>query len=62
MRKYVIVPATLAAGSAFAAVPEAVTTAISGAQADLLSVAGLVIAMGATVWGVIKLDRKFGWF
>lgn len=55
---------TLAGGvaAANAAVPEAVNTAISGAQTDLLSAIGAVIAAMVTVWGLRKLGQKMGWF
>lgn len=46
---------------AHAALPESVTTAITGAQTDLLAAVGAVIAAMATVWGLRKLGQKMGW-
>lgn len=47
---------------AHAEVPAAVTAAITGAQADLMTAIGAVIAAMATVWGLRKLGQKMGWF
>ena len=59
MNKFVIVSLATLAGSAYAAVPAEVTTAISTAQADALSVAGILTAMVAVIWGALFLKRKF---
>lgn len=45
--------------SAFAAVPAEVSAAISSASTDALSVAGLLTAMVAVIWGALFLKRKF---
>lgn len=43
MHKYLFAPLALAAGSAMAAVPENVTTALTGAGTDAATVAGVVL-------------------
>lgn len=50
------------AGAAHAAVPVAVTTAITDAGADLLTAIGAVITAMVAVWGLKKLGSKMGWF
>jgi hypothetical protein len=58
--KYIAVPSLLAlANQAYAAVPVEVTDAISDASADALTVAGLLTAMVAVIWGALYLKRKF---
>ena len=47
---------------AHAALPEAVTGAITAAQGDLTAAIGAVIAAMAVVWGLRKLGQKMGWF
>lgn len=46
---------------AHAAVPEEVTTAVTGAKTDLLAAIGMVIAAMVAVWGLRKLGQKMGW-
>lgn len=53
---------TSAVGAAHAAVPAAVTTAITDAGADLLTAIGAVITAMVAVWGLKKLGSKMGWF
>ncbi|MFM2276396.1 MAG: hypothetical protein RL211_2268 [Pseudomonadota bacterium] len=48
-----------AALQANAAVDPAVTAAISTAQVDALTVAGLLTAMVAVIWGAMFIKRKF---
>lgn len=57
------VPAFVAAsaGSAFAAVPAAATTAITEAGTDMLTAVGAVITAMVAVWGLKKLGSKMGW-
>lgn len=58
MKKYLsLAPLSLAAGSVFAAVPTEVTTAISDGKADMLTVAGLMLAVFIALVG-FKLIRK----
>lgn len=47
----------LAAGSAFAAVPESVTTALAEAKTDAVSVAGLVIAIIVAIMAFVFMRR-----
>jgi len=56
-RKYVVVPMTLAAGSAMAAVPADVTTALTDMKADALTVAGLVLVAIIAIAGVKFIRR-----
>lgn len=49
----------LAASASQAAIDAAVTTAISTAQTDALSVAGILTAMVAVIWGALFIKRKF---
>ena len=51
--------ALVVCGTASAALPEAVGTAIATYQADALSAIGLVIGAGVVVWGALKLARIF---
>lgn len=53
--------ALAAAGSAHAALPEAVSTAITTYQTDAVAAIGLVMAAGVTIWGLMKLASKMGW-
>lgn len=59
MNKFAIVSLATLASSAYAAVPAEVTAAISAAQTDSLSVAGLLTALVAVIWGALFLKRKF---
>lgn len=52
----------LVAVQAHAALPEAVSTAITTAGTDLAAAAGLVIAGLAGFWGLRKLGGKMGWW
>ena len=45
MYRYLLAPLALVSGSAFAAVPESVTTALANALTDSVTVAGLAIAI-----------------
>lgn len=45
MYRYLLAPLALVSGSAFAAVPESVTTALGNALTDAVTVAGLAIAI-----------------
>lgn len=56
-RKFVLVPATLAAGSAMAAVPTEVSTALGDMKADALTVAGLVLVAIIAIAGVKFIRR-----
>lgn len=47
-------------GSAFADLPAGVSTAITGAQTDGVTVLGLLAAAGAAVFVIAKVLRKFG--
>ncbi|RSY39787.1 hypothetical protein DAH74_23750 [Sphingomonas koreensis] len=49
------------AGSARAALPSGVDTAITAAQTDMLAAIGLVIGAMVAVWGLLKLASKLGW-
>lgn len=48
-------------GSAHAALPEGVETAITTYQTDALAAIGLVMAAGVAIWGLNKLASKLGW-
>jgi len=50
---------TLGTAAAQAAVDAAVTTSITGAQADALTVVTALTVMGATIWGANYVRRKF---
>jgi len=56
-RKYLVVPMTLAAGSAMAAVPTEVSTALGDMKADALTVAGLVLVAIIAIAGVKFIRR-----
>jgi len=56
-RKFLFVPATLAAGSAFAAVPADVTTAIGDMKADASTVA-VVVLVAIIAVAAIKFIRR----
>lgn len=47
--------------SAHAALPTAVSDAITAYQTDALAAIGLVMAAGVTIWGLMKLASKMGW-
>ena len=51
----------VATGAAHAAVPEAVTTAITGAGTDMVTTITAVIVAFVAFWGLRKLGQKFGW-
>ena len=58
-----VVPASMAlVGSAMAALPTEVTTAVSGAQTDGITLVGLLAAAGAAVFIIAKLLKRFGIF
>lgn len=57
MRKYFLVPLVLSAGSAMAAVPTDVTTALTDMKADALTVAGVVLVAIIAV-AAVKFIRK----
>ena len=64
-RKYgAVIAATPLAlvGNAYAALPAAVSTAITTAETDMTTAVGLVIAAMVVVWGLKKLGTKMGWF
>lgn len=54
------VSAALAPVAAFAALPEAVTTAITAAQTDGVTAVGLLSSMGAAVFLIRKVLSKLG--
>jgi Inovirus Coat protein B len=49
------------AAQAHAALPEAVSTEITTYKTDALAAAGLIIAAGVAIWGLLKLASKLGW-
>ncbi len=53
--------ALVAVGSAHAALPAAVSTAISDYQTDATTAIGLIMAAGVVIWGLMKLASKMGW-
>lgn len=53
---------TVAAGNAFAALPESVSGAVTTAQADGITLVGLMAAAGAAVYLIAKLLKRFGVF
>lgn len=65
MSRNPIVPAAVftalagVAGVSHAAIDAAVTAAISTAQADALTMAGVLTAMVAVIWGALFLKKKF---
>ena len=56
-----MIPAAVAAGMSHAAVPAAVTTAITDTGADLVTTVTAVIVAFIAFWGLRKLGQKFGW-
>lgn len=50
------------AASAHAALPESVSTAVTGAQADGVVLVGLLAAAGAAVFIISKVLKRFGVF
>lgn len=59
MKKMIASALVIAASAANAAVDASVTTAISSAQTDALSVVTALTVLGATVWGANYIRRKF---
>lgn len=61
MKKYAALSGLVLAGSqsAFAAVDPAVTTAITDAQADIVTVGSAIIVMAAAVLGLKWLKAQF---
>lgn len=53
--------ALAAVGTAHAALPADVGTAITGYKEDALAAIALVMAAGVAVWGLNKLASKLGW-
>lgn len=51
----------LGTASAHAALPEAVTTAITGAGDDLKAAVIAIISAFIVFWGLRKLGQKMGW-
>lgn len=49
------------AGTAMAALPTEVETAVESAKTDMLSAVGLVIGAMVAVWGLLRLASKLGW-
>lgn len=49
-------------GTASAALPETVTTAITSAGADLTTAATAIIVAMVAFWGLRKLGQKMGWW
>lgn len=49
-------------GAAHAAVPAAVTTAITDAGADLVTVGTAVITAMVGFWALAKIGKKMGWW
>lgn len=58
-RLSLIPAAVLASGSAFAELPAAVTTAITGAQTDLVALFAALIAAGVAIWVSRIIYNKF---
>lgn len=48
-------------GAAHAALPAAVSTAISDYQTDATTAIGLIMAAGVVIWGLMRLKSKMGW-
>ena len=48
-------------GSAFAVLPETITTDVAAAKADMLAALAIVISAMVAVWGLKKLASKLGW-
>lgn len=53
--------ALLAIGSAHAALPASVSTAVTEYQTDATTAIGMVMAAGVVIWGLNKLAVKLGW-
>lgn len=53
--------ALLAIGSAHAALPASVSTAVTDYQTDATTAIGMVMAAGVVIWGLNKLAVKLGW-
>ncbi|MDH6594344.1 hypothetical protein M2165_004233 [Variovorax sp. TBS-050B] len=53
--------ALAAIGTAHAALPENVSTAVTAYQTDATTAIGLIMAAGVTIWGLMKLASKLGW-
>lgn len=51
----------VSAGSAHAALPEGVQTAIDAYKADATTAIGLIMGAGVMIWGLMKLASKLGW-
>lgn len=49
-------------GPAHAALPEGITTAITGATGDLATAATAIIVGMLAFWGLRKLGSKMGWW
>lgn len=60
--KLVAVSPLAIAGSAFAALPESVSGAVTTAQTDGITLVGLMAAAGAAVYLIAKLLKRFGVF
>lgn len=54
--------AALLSGSAMAALPDGVTTAIEAYKTDGLAALGLILGAGVAIWGLKRLGLKMGWF
>ena len=59
--KYGSMAAMAAVGSAHAALPLGLSTAIEAYQTDATTALGLIMGAGVVVWGLIKLKSKLGW-
>lgn len=55
-----IAAAAFAPVAAFAELPSGVATGITGAQTDALTAVGLLAAMGAAVFLIVKVLRRLG--
>ncbi len=53
--------AVVAMGSAHAALPTSVSTAITEYQTDATTAIGLIMAAGVVIWGLMRLASKLGW-
>lgn len=60
MKKFLIGSALVAPVAAFAEVPAAVTTAITGASTDGQTLVGALAAAGAVVFMLWKVLQRFG--
>jgi len=60
MKKLIVLPVISGfGGAAMAAVPEAVTTAITGAQTDLLALLAALTTAGVAIWVGRLIYNKF---